>query len=419
MRIWAKLKADDLLFHSAILFVSMLAVHVCNVLFQMVVGRVLPESEYALLAAFLGALTIIQRPLSTLRTAVCHYGSLLEQESRRGDIKRLLRKWLLLTSMPAVAVGLAVILFSEILAGYFHLDRTAPVIVAGALFPALCWLPVMGGATQGLQMFVWSSVAAFVGALIRLLLGAGFTMVLYDACGWAMLGHGLGIYVTVGVLFTGLWLALHGRETSKIPLPSMRFYLFKSFCVLAAYAILLTADVVLVKHFLPHDFEFAKAATLGRMVVMLPGAVVAAMFPKVTSKGTLSRRQKTLFMRSFGYTAVFVVVSVAACFLWPGLLARIMFGIVDASPYLKQMIGAMAVVMAVNALLNVVVQFLLAQRRFKSCMAVVVFASVYIAAVQLLHTNAWQITVIAGVCNLGALGLGFAAVACIKPQPDG
>ena len=86
-----------------------------------------------------------------------------------------------------------------------------------------------------------------------------------------------------------------------------------------------------------------------------------AMFPKVASKGTLSRRQKTLFMQSFGYTAVFVAGSVVGCFLLPGLLARILFGIVDPSPYLKHMIGFMALVMGISALLNVTVQFLLSK----------------------------------------------------------
>ena len=415
-RVWTKVKADDLLFHSIILFVSMMTVHVCNILFQMVVGRVLPEAEYALLAAFLGVLTIIQRPLSTLSTAVCHYGSLLEQEGRRGDVKRLLRKWLLLTAIPSILAGMGAILFADTLAGYFHLERTAPVIIAGFLLPALCWLPILNGAAQGLQMFVWTSSSAFFGALGRLFLGAGFTMILYDACGWAMLGHGLGIYVNLGLLFIGLWLALHGRKTSPEPLPSMRLYLFQSFFVLVAYAVLLTADVVLVKHFLPDDMEFAKAATVGRMVVFLPSAIVVAMFPKVASKGTLNHRQQMLFMKSFGCTAAFVAVSVLGCYLLPGLLARIMFGIADASTYLKLMIGAMSVMMAFNALLNVVVQFLLAQRRFMACIPIVVCAGLYLAGVRVFHANTWQVIAVAGICNLGALMAGVVGVAKVKVQ---
>lgn len=414
MRIWEKLKADDLLRHSALIFASMVVVHVSNVIFQMVVGRVLPREEYALLAAFLGALAIIQRPLMTLRTALCHYGSLLEQEGRRGDVKRLLRKWLGLTALPSIVAGILTIVFSSSLSGFFHLDRSAPVIIAGAVLPALCWLPILRGAAQGLQMFAWTSASVIVGALVRLGLGAGFTWFLYKACGWAMLGHGLSIYVTAGILFLGLWLALHGKETSTQPLPSIRLYLVQSFFVLAAYAVLMTADVVMIKHYLPLDGEFAYAATLGRLVVFLPGAIVAAMFPKVASRGTLTQRQKTVFMQSFGYTAMFSVVAVAGCYLLPGLLARILFGMADASPYLKSMIGAMAALMGVNALLNVVIQFLLAQRRFKACFATVICAVLYLAGAQLFHASAWQIVGVAIVCNSAALVFGWVGVATAK-----
>lgn len=416
MRIRRKLKKDDLLRHSAMLFASMMAVHVCNLVFQMAVGRVLPKGEYALLAAFLGLLAIIQRPLTTLRTAMCHYGSLLEQEGRRGDVKRLLRKWLTLTAVPSILLGMATIVFAHPVAGFFNLDRDAPVVIAGALLPALFWLPILSGAAQGLQMFIWTSSSAIFGALVRLGLGAGFTWFLYKACGWAMLGHGLSIYIAAGVIFIGLWLALHGRETSVEPLPSMRLYLAQSFFVLAAYAVLMTADVVMVKHYLPEDSEFAYAATLGRLVVFLPGAIVAAMFPKVASKGTLSRRQKTLFMQSFGYTAGFVAVSVVGCYLLPGLLARILFGIVDPSVYLKHMIGFMSLVMGFSALLNVNIQFLLAQRRFKACITPAVCACLYIGSVHLFHANAWQIVWLAGVSNAIALVAGCIAVMRAKVQ---
>ena len=57
--ITARLWAGDLLRHTGILFSGMMVVHVCNLVFQMAVGRVLPQAEYALLAAFLGALAIL------------------------------------------------------------------------------------------------------------------------------------------------------------------------------------------------------------------------------------------------------------------------------------------------------------------------------------------------------------------------
>ena len=417
MRIWEKIKKDDLLRHSTLLFISMVMVHGCNMLFQMVVGRKLPKEEFALLAAFLAALMIIQRPLGALRTAMSHYSSLLEADGRRGDVKRLLRKWLLLTSLPSIIGGLLVVVFSDTLAAYFHVDRPAPVMIAGALLPALCWLPIVNGAAQGLERFRLTASSAIIGAVVRLFLGAGFTVVLYRACGWAMLGHGLSIYVTVGVVLIGLWLLLHGHPSGSESLPSMRLYMFHSFFTVAAYAVLMTADVVLVKHYLPEDPDFSFAATLGRTVAFLPGAIAVAMFPKVTSKGALTREQRRVFFRSFGYTAMFVLVGVVGCALLPGLLKIIFYGKKAFSPEFSHMIRLMAVVMGFSALLNINVQFLLAQRRFKACAVVVLSGCGYLLCGHFFHESAWQIATAAAVFNLLALVTTTGCILFIRHEP--
>ncbi len=396
----ARFSADDLLRHVSILFSGMMVVHVCNFLFQMAVSRALPDDEYTLLMAFLAVLAIVARPLSTLTTGVGHYSSLLYQDDRSGDVKRLLEKWLLITGVPAFLMGAVAIVFRESFAGFLHLDRVAPVVIAGAVLPGLFWVPILSGAGQGMQFFKLGASASIVGVLVRLGFGAGFVWFLYPACGWAMLGHGLSVYASWGVLLFSLFWMLRGKRTTNERLPSMRFYLLQSFFVLAAYAVLFTADVIFVKHYLPGDVEFAKAATLGRLVAFLPGAIVMAMFPKVASRGAGSKEQYRVFMRSLGLTALVVAAAVLGCFLYSGLLARILFGIADAPVGLKQMIGAMSFVMGFSALLNVMVQFLLAQRRFKATLFVMGAAVLYWVGVSFFHATTWQIIWVAGTANV-------------------
>ena len=402
MNLFQKLKADELLRHASILFSGMMVVHVCNVLFQMAVSRSIPKEEYVLLSAFLSVLAMIQRPLGTLGTGLSHYSSILRREDRVGDVKRLLRKWLLLAGIPALLLGLGVLLASRELADFFHLNRVEPVVVTGFILPALFVIPVLAGTIQGLQMFRWSATANICNALVRLSCGSAFVWLLYPACGWALLGHGLGIYAGASALLLGLFLALHGRPGSQAPLPSLREYLFQSFLILASYAVLMNADVVLVKHFLPGDTEFAYAATLGRLVVFLPGAIVGSMFPKVASKGAGTSEQRAVFLRSLRLTLLCVGVAVAGCFLFSGLLARILFGIRDVSDGLQLRISQMALVMGISASLNVLVQYLVAQRRFLPAFSVVGFALLYQAGAALYHAGTGQIVLIAGLCNGGA-----------------
>ncbi len=390
---------NDLLRHAGIVFVGMLVVHVINLFFQMAVSRALPASEYALLAAFLGVMMILQRPLLTLTTGLARFSSLLIKEGRTGDVKRLLIKWLWWAGVPAALLGMVIILGHQTIMTWLHLDRPEPLLVAGAILPALFWLPVVNGAGQGAQLFKWCTAAAIGGALARLLLGAGFVWWLYPACGWAMLGHGLGLYVTVGLLAAGIGWQLRAQRRSTRPLPHLRGFLGYSFLAQLSFAVLMTADVILVKHFVPLDTEFAYAATLGRMVVFLPGAIVASMLPKVSTRGAGSKEQEQIFSTALRWTFVFVATSVIGVWLLAGPLAHLLFGIQDASPYLTRMMGVMATVMGLTAVLNVILNYHLAQRRFHRTWPLIVCAGGYLAASFLFHDTAWPIVIAAAVAN--------------------
>jgi O-antigen/teichoic acid export membrane protein len=295
------------------------------------------------------------------------------------------------------------------------LSRLAPVIIAGAVLPALFWLPVLAGAAQGLQLFGWSSASSISGALVRLLLGAGFVWFLYPACGWAMLGHGAGVYGSVVVLAIGLFLVLRNGTETGTRLPSMRFYLLQSFFIQIAFAVLMTADVVLVKHYLPENTDFAYASTLGRIVAFLPMAVAMAMFPKVASSGGTTAKHRRIFFHSFIYTALCVAAAAIACFAAPRLLLHLLFGIQNASDSMVFLTRLMAAAMSASALLNVVVQFLLAQRRFRASFAVMICALLYLLSVCFFHIDAWQIAVSSGILNVVALLAGLFAVLRLKP----
>lgn len=408
--------ADDLLKHTVVLFAGMMVVHVCNLVYQMAVGRALPEDEYALLAAFLGILAIAGYPLSVLAAGLGHYCSLLHQAGRAGDIKRLLCKWLVITGIPAFFLSAAIIFFNEPVAGFLHLNRAAPVIIAGAVLPAMFWLPVLSGTTQGLQLFGWNAVSGISGALLKLLAGAGLVWLWYPACGWAMTGHSAGIYLSAAVLAAGLLPALRGRVQTGETLPSMRFYLLQSFFVQIAFAVLMNADVILVKHYLPADTEFAYAATLGRIVAFLPMAVAVAMFPKVASSGGITPEHRRIFFRSFGFTAVCVAAAALGCFFVPQLLLRLLFGIREAPESMIYLTRLMAGAMAASALLNTVIQFLLAQRRFKETFVTGIACLLYLLSVHSFHGNSGQIALACGIFNITALLAALGSVLRLKPQ---
>ena len=408
---------DDLFRHASLLFFASILAAFGNVGFQMIVGRALPQAEYALLATFLALFAIISRPLGTLSTAMTHYTSLLIQENKSGVVERLFRKWVIRAGMVSVILSAICVVFSKEIAGFFHLERIAPIVVSALALPALFVGPVLGGLLRGLQRFALVSIGGISNALGRVVFGGFFVWMLFPACGWALAGHVAGLYVSLIVFGAVLipWMLKNKWDGEK--LPSFRLYLLQCFFIQISIAVLMTGDVVMVKHYLPDEMDFAYAATLGRTIAFMALSVAAAMFPKVVSSGGFTTQHRALYLRSQLYTSGFVGISLILCMLFPAHIHRLLFGIVEPSSGLLTLTRWMAVVMAIATLLNINVNLLLAQRRFKSLYFVVASALVYLLVVHLYHPSAVAIVMVCGVSNLVALVVTTCVILLRRP-PD-
>lgn len=316
---------------------------------------------------------------------------------------RLMRKWLLCTGIASVVTSMICLVFADWIAAFFHLERVAPVIVSAAALPAVFILPVLGGVLQGLQRFVWLSFSSIGNALLRVALGGLFIWMLVPACGWALLGHVGGMYIAVLISLIPLVPLLIRRDGDSGPVPSLRRYLLQCFFIQVGAAVLMTGDVVLVKHYLPDNTDFAYAATIGRMVAFIAVSVATAMFPKVSSSGAFTKEHRAVYLRSQLYTAGLVGASLVLCLLVPGPILRILFKITQPGPEILSYTRWMAVVMAFATLLNINISLLLAQRRFRLLAVTVAASAFYLTGGILFHETAFRIIAFAGIANLAAL----------------
>ena len=400
---------DALFRHAALLFFASILAAVGNVGFQMIVGR-MPQTEYALLATFLALFAIVVRPLGTLTTGISHYTSILRKEGREDCIRGLLVKWLLLSGIPAILLAVICFLFSQQIASFFHLERVAPVWVSAVALPALFIGPVLAGTLLGLQKYRWSAIAGIISAFGRVALGAIFVFVLYKASGWALAGHVGSRYIFVILCFCGLQPLLRSKRGKCRKLPSLKLYLSQCFIIQMSAAVLMTADVVLVKHFIPSDIEFAYAATLGRMVAFMAAPVVLAMFPKVSSEGEFTHQHRRIYLRSMLYSSFIIMGSLLVCLVFPRGTLHFLYPLVRPSETLLGLTRWMAVAMAFATFLNINVFMLLAQRRFRHLAVTVVCAVAYLGVVSLFHSSSYAVVFAAIAFNFIAFSITTIAI---------
>jgi O-antigen/teichoic acid export membrane protein len=402
-RIIESLRHDALFCHAMMLSMATMISNVCNVTYQMVVSRQLSDDDYALLATFLSLFAIVSRPLGVLYTATTHYTSLLLKEGRSGAVKRLVRKWILIAGVPSLFCSAVCMIFAAQIAELFNLNRVAPVVVFSAALPVLFLTPVVCGTLRGMQQFGWIALASVSGAISRVSIGVGFVLLLYPACGWALLGHAGGLYFNLLVSLVVLLALVVRFPADREALPSFRLYIFQCFFVNFSIAMLMNGDVVFVRCFLPDETGFAKAATLGRMVVFLTTAVTMAMFPKVSSAGTFTKEHRRIYLRGLVYTSLLIAGSLVFCFFFPHILHRVLFRILEPSSPLIAQTRWIALVMGAAVLLGLNSSLLVAQRRFKDVSVVIVSALIYFVGVQRFHDSALSIIAVAGAANLFGL----------------
>ncbi len=411
------LLSDELFRHTALLFIASVITSFGNIGFQMTVSRALPAEEYALLATFLALFVILARPLGTLSTGLNHYASLLTREGRPDIVSRLLKKWMMLAGSCSLVLSAVCMLFAQEIATFFHLERMAPVLVSGLALPAIFIAPILGGALQGMQRFGWIALTGIANALGRVVFGGLLVWFLFPACGWAWAGHVGGMYLAVVIGLLALFPVLLKGTSDTGFVPSMRLYLAQCFLIQISVAVLMTGDVVMVKHFLPENTDFAYAATLGRMVAFMAAAVAMAMFPKVSSSGgALTRKHRQVYLRSQLYTGGLVGASLSVCLLFPAPLLHFLFRIAQPGAEIISYTRWMAVVMATATLLNINVFLLMAQRRFRLLTITVLCAVFYGIGVYFYHGSANQIMLFAGIANLVALIVTTVGIFISKPE---
>ena len=380
---------DDsgLLRHGTLMVVGTFAGAVCNAGFHMVAGRLLPESAYGALVAMLGIVLAFSQPALALQNTLAHRIALLRQSGNASAVPAYFRRWLpwpvllLVPGLPLLAWLLRVPL-----SAFWHVDSRLLVLTA-AILPLSLGMSLFSGLWQGMQSFLWLAFAPQAWGVVRLTLGAALMLLGLRTATAALTAQFAGVLL---VLLLGLlYLRRLSPASQKIqvsPAPASGRYLLFSCLSLVGYGLLMNFDTALAKHFFPADTSttaglFAKAATIARTAVFLPVPIAAALFPKVATDGTLPPDTARLLRRALLYAGLLVTAAAAACLILPWLPWLILYGPcpADTAPLAHSLVRAMTLAMSPLALSYLLLNFEMAQNRFRRPLLLLPCAALYIA----------------------------------------
>ena len=390
--------------HSILLLIATQVGNVATMVFQVVMMRQLPVIEYGILAAMLSLILITGTPMEALRTAVAHQSALLARADRLGSVKALLNLW----ARRLAGFGACIVLIGLLLAGkvaeWLQLPSMQPFMLTLLLIAGSMFMPLFAGILQGTQRFRWMAVHGQVWGVTRVLVAVLLLWMVGQTAMTGLWAQSIAVLASVGV---GL-LALRGllKVPAKPGVDAVRdsTYFFMSLAVLSGYAVLMNADVTLVKRFFDPESAgtFARAATIGRSIVFLPLPVAIAMFPKVVSLGVSSAADRHILKKAILFTAALIVSAGAVCSFAAGPIWRVFTGEVADAETL-QLVRWMIWALAPLGLTFLLVNFELAQRRFRTSSSLIVLAALYVAGVSIWHDSFAMVLTVLSVISVSSL----------------
>lgn len=397
-------KEEGLMRHSTLLLVAQQVGNATTIGFAIVAGRYLSKEEYGLLIPLLNIILFMGYPMDALRTSFAHFAARLDKDNRRADIKSLLKQWSLYLCLAAAGVIVGFIVFQQPLAKTLHLDSAVPLYLVSLGIAGTFFLPMVVGSLQGIQAFGWFTIVSQSWGVLRLL----FVCLLFWVVGQtAIMGLASQVLCVMGAGLLGYYSLrgiLRNEAASGEKVPGVMKYAVFSFPVLVGFSVLMTFDAILARIFFPEANDmYARASQIGRSVIFFAQPVVMALFPKVASSGgTTSRNWKNLLVALL-LTALLISPLIGGVLLFPQLPIIILFGSEAVTEELVRYTRLVMMGMSPLSFVFLLMNFELAQHRFRLAGVTVISALIFAGGVWLYHPAPWAIVLMLGIASLVAV----------------
>lgn len=340
-------------------------------------AKKIPETEYGTLVALLAATILV--PTMPLQMVFAQQTALAIATDRRNQLANMIRfAWLGTLALWCIG-ALVVLSFQGRIAA--RLQLTSPI----ALWPTLVvvlgclWQPLFGGVLQGAQNFLWLGWVYILSGVTRLTLAAIAVFVFAGNAAAIMTAIMLSFLVPIGI---GI------RQTRELwvgPVaPFNRYELLKQIVPLmagfGAFQFFFSADTMFVKAYFPPDdvAYYGAAGIFARALIWAAGPLAAVMFPKIVH--STARAEKTdLMPLTLLCTGALVGFGVAVLWALGPWLIRFVYKENYITPTM-QILPWYAGAMVPLSLVNVLVNNLLAQGRFKVVPVLIGLAVCYATA---------------------------------------
>lgn len=377
--------------HGSALFVASTAGSGALFLFHFLASRRLGVENYGVLASLLAFVASISFAASVGTAIVARFGAQYQALGEAGKLRRL-NDLVVNASWATVAIGcLLAAALSGQFAAFFHVEGLWSLALTIALAALGIVLALMRGVQQGMQSFTALSVSQIIETAGKAALGAGAVIAHLGVLG-VMLGQIAASVVSVVYIFVNTRARLHA-VAERLHL-DLRLLVRACAGIGGAYialAVLITADVILAKHFLSarESGLYAVASFPGRAMATIMFVLPTMLLPKAAARASAGRPSLGLMRVGFGITAGAWLFALVAFYFFPGAIVHIIAGsaFADAAP-LVFLYGCSA---ALFAFVSVAVSLRAGHDSFGFVVPLLIVVALEVVAIAYYHQSASDI----------------------------
>lgn len=348
------IRADQVVAHNLVLGAGTMAAGVLGVAFQSIVSHRLQPADYGAVFAVVSLVTLIGLPSGALTLLMAREASRDRAKGTYAASAALLRGGNRVSILAGLALATVLAVSSPVLGRFLNVPPEL-LLAAAAGAPFAFASPLLMGELQGEQRFVALSLLSFSQAGLKLVAAIALGVV------FGPFGIIAGISLAAGVVYVVVLRMLWRKLSIKSPLEWTRSaagYLAVVVPSTLALAVLLSADVLLVKHFFPSRAagEYAAVAAMGRAIFWGASGVAAVLFPKVIVRRTHGQVGYNLVLASLLLVALggvlgLVLLSIASTWLLIAFAGAAYVGAVGYLPWYAlgmTLLGGVAVLIATH-----------------------------------------------------------------------
>ena len=331
-----------------------------NYIFQGLVGRSLPLSEFGLMNGALGLMGLLSLPVTAFSLAFSHYLAHYRSQSDELRLKRMLQTLKQGLIWLTIACSILTIVLVQPLSRFLHFPRFSLGVAVLVIVLINLWASVIVAFCSGMAWYKRLALVSLVGVGLRLLWGWRMTSI------WPYAE--LALYATaIAALSNLLLLFWYRRSNEKIVQSTGHrrefvFFLLATGCLVFGSYTFSQGDVLVAQRYFQEDLfgKYTGAGLFGRALVYFAGPFLVPLFISRSEKkeGKMVKEQKILLFFFFG-ALILGALSIGELKYF---LIKLLFN--RTEPEAAILVGKFAWIMAVVAFLQPIAMWALASRRF-------------------------------------------------------